>query len=578
MHNKWDFFILSISTKEKFFSFWSIGHNYLNNSALSFVFFHMKKVIVVGLDGATLDLMEPWMDVGKLPHFDHLRKQGASGILKSTIPPYSAPAWVSIITGVNPGKHGIYDFFRTDTFSKKLVSSRYRKAPAIWNYLTEHGKKSIVVNVPGSYPPEKISGIMISGLLTPSEESENTYPPALKQDLVEGKLGIFVFEQIGADDLPKSLVARYAPQKLVDMTNAATESHAAVTLNLLKQHEWDFAMVVFRGTDDVQHLLWGHEDLIFSCYQKADESLGKLQEAFPNAVFILVSDHGFGKPKKYLYVNNVLYNAGYLRTFSNPQRAMSTVLLTFFDKFSWFFYHLIPMRRLARSRVGQRLIFSNGGNKNIDFSATQAVYQSICSWGIKINRKDIEGKGVVASDDYERLRDDIIRLFSELTDPETGERIVKKVYRWEEVYGKDAVNNPLDLIFDMEPGYSTHELLKPIGASSPGIKNGRKQLPFLSAPGFYDWVGDHRPEGVVFIAGPGIQPHQRISASVVDIVPTVLALMELPLPASLDGTVIKDVFVTPPKTTKARKSRKEVATNLLSEGEQRKIRELRSKL
>ena len=538
----------------------------------------MKKVIVVGLDGATLNLMEPWMDAGWLPHFDRLRKQGASGILRSTIPPYSAPAWVSIITGVHPGKHGIYDFFRTDTFSKKLVSSRYRKMPAIWNYLTDLGKKSIVVNVPGSYPPEKISGCMISGLLTPSEESENTYPSALKQDLVEGKLGVFVFEQIGADDLPKSLVARHAPQKLVDMTNAATESHATVTLNLLKQREWDFAMVVFRGTDDVQHLLWGHEDLILSCYQKADESLGKLQQAFPDAVFFLVSDHGFGKPKKYLYVNNVLYNAGYLRTFSNPERSSSTVLMTFFDKFSWFFYHLLPMRRLARSRLGQRFIFSNGGNKNIDYSTTKATYQSICSWGIKINRKNIEGKGVVASDDYERLRDDLIRLFSDLTDPETGERIVKKVYRWEEVYGKDAVNDPLDLIFEMEPGYSTHELLKPVEASSPGIKDGHKQLAYLAAPGFYDWIGDHRPEGVVFIAGPGIQPWQRITASVVDIVPTILALMDLPLPPPLDGTVIKDAFITPPKTTKVRKTRKEIATNLLSENELRKIRELRSKI
>jgi predicted AlkP superfamily phosphohydrolase/phosphomutase len=538
----------------------------------------MKKVIVVGLDGATLDLMEPWMDAGKLPHFDHLRKHGASGKLRSTIPPYSAPAWVSIITGVNPGKHGIYDFFRTDTFSKKLVSSRYRKAPAIWNYLTDYGKKSVVVNVPGSYPPENIAGIMISGLLTPSEESENTYPPSLKQELVDGKVGVFVFEQIGADEMPKSLIARHAPKKLVEITNVATESHGTVTLNLLKQNKWDFAMVVFRGTDDVQHLLWGHKDLIFSCYQKADENLGKLQEEFPDAVFFLVSDHGFGQPKKYLYVNNVLYNEGYLRTFSSPQRTASSLFLTIFDKFSWFFYHFLPMDRLARSRFGQRIMSAGGGNKNIDFSTTQAVYQSICSWGIKINRKNIDGKGVVSSDDYERLRDDLIRLFSKLSDPETGERIIKKVCRWEEMYGKDAVNDPLDLIFEMKPGYSTHELLKPIEGSSPGIKNGRSQLPYLASPGFYDWIGDHRPDGVIFIAGPGIQPRQRISASVIDIVPTILALMELPLPSTLDGIVIKDAFISPPKTTKTRKTKMKFATNLLSEGELKKIRELRSKL
>jgi predicted AlkP superfamily phosphohydrolase/phosphomutase len=315
-----------------------------------------------------------------------------------------------------------------------------------------------------------------------------------------------------------------------------------------------------------------------SCYQKADECLGKFQEEFPEAVVLLVSDHGFGKPKKYLYVNNVLYNAGFLQTHSNPQRAWSTVLMTFFDRCSWLFYRFIPMRKLARSRLGQKLIMSGGGNKNIDFSTTQAVYQSVCSCGIRINRRNIEGKGVVASDDYEWLRDNLIRLFSELTDPETGQRMIKKVHRWEEVYGQHAVNDPLDLVFEMNPGYSTHELLKPLGSSSPVSETGRKQLSFLETPGFYDWVGDHQPEGVVFIAGPGIRSQQRISASVMDIVPTVLAIMNLPLPGSLDGTVIKDVFIAPPKSMKLRKERKDSTTNLLSEGELRKIRELRLKL
>ena len=435
-----------------------------------------------------------------------------------------------------------------------------------------------MVNVPGSYPPEKIKGIIISGLLTPSEESEYTYPPDLKKDLVKDKLGDFEFEQIAADDLPKGLLARHAPKKLVEMANKATESHTTVTLNLLNQYEWDFAMVVFRGTDDVQHLLWGKEDLVFSCYQKADECLGKIQDAFPDAVILLVSDHGFGAPKKYVYVNNVLYNAGYLRTYADPQRTWSNILMMFYDRCSWLFYRFVPMRKLARSRLGQKLIMSNGGNRTIDFSTTRAVYQSVCSCGIRINRKNIEGRGVVSSDDYELVRDNLIRLFSDLIDPETGHQVIKKVHRWEEVYGMNAVNDPLDLIFEMNPGYSTHELLRPLGMSRTVLENGRKQLTFLSTPGFYDWIGDHQPEGVVFVAGPGVRSQQRIAASVVDIVPTIFALMELPVPSFLDGDVMKDIFVTPPKIRKARKVRKEDKTKLLSESELRKIRELRSKL
>lgn len=280
----------------------------------------MPKVIVVGLDGATLDLMGPWMDQGKLPTFDRLRKQGVSGRLRSTIPHYSAPAWVSIVTGVNPGTHGIYDFFRTDSFGKRLVSTTYRKSPAIWNILTEAGKTSVIVNVPGSYPPEKINGVMISGLLTPSEKSEFTYPKSLKQELTPEKLGAFELEQIAVDDIPKNLAARHAPAKVIDMVNASTVSHATVTRNLLRTRDWDFAMVVFRGTDDAQHYFWGNNERILSCYQKADECVGQFMNDYPEAVFILVSDHGFGKAEKFLYVNNLLYNAGYLQAHTDPTK------------------------------------------------------------------------------------------------------------------------------------------------------------------------------------------------------------------------------------------------------------------
>ena len=159
-----------------------------------------ERVIIIGLDGGTLNLMKPWMNEGKLPNFAKIKKKGICGKLRSTTPCYSAPAWVSISTGVQPGKHGIYDFFPTDSLKKKIINSRYRKTPAIWNVLTEEGKKAIIVNVPGTYPPEKINGVMITGLLTPSEESEYTYPKEIKKDLGKAKIAIdsisFLYNQI----------------------------------------------------------------------------------------------------------------------------------------------------------------------------------------------------------------------------------------------------------------------------------------------------------------------------------------------------------------------------------------------
>ena len=506
----------------------------------------MQKVIVIGVDGATLDLMEPWMDQGELPHFDTIRKQGVYGKLRSTIPHYSAPAWTSIVTGCNPGKHGIYDFFRTDSFSKKLVNSRYRKAPALWSYLSDQGKRSIVVNVPGTYPPEPIHGVMITGLLTPSLDSAFTHPSHVKKDLVKGKLGDYELEQVAVDDLPKHLSARYAPGRLRDKVNAMTVSHATVTANLMTTYDWDFTMVVFRGLDDVQHLVWDHKELVLSCYKKADEYIGKLMASFPDAFIVVVSDHGFGKPKKYLYVNNVLYNTGFLKTFVDPDYNIDSVMMRWFDKLSRLFFHLLPMEKLVRSSLGRKLILAGGRSRTIDFSRTKAVYHSVCSRGIRINFRDKYDQGTVRREDYEHLRNELITLFQGLRDPETGERVVKKVHRWEDVYGKNAVNDPLDLILDVEQGYGTQELL----GSSEKKRPKKAPLPILTAPGFYDWMGDHTPYGVVFMYGKGVKENHRITASVTDVVPTVLAVMNLPLPEYLDGTVVEDAFVKPPPIKK----------------------------
>lgn len=532
------------------------------------------KVIVIGLDGGTLPLIETWVQKGELPAFSRIMEKGAYGNLRSTTPYYSAPAWVSLVTGCQPGKHGIYDFFRTDVFSKKIISSRYRRTPAIWNILTDAGKQSIIVNVPGTYPPEKINGVMITGLLTPSPDSSFTYPPSVKQDLVPGRLGEYVLEQVAVDDIPKNLTARYAPEKLASQVNEITTSHATVTMNLMKAYDWDFTMVVFRGTDDVQHLLWNRMDLILSCYQKADEYIGKLMELHSDALFLIVSDHGFGKPKKYFYVNNALYNAGYLKTTSPPSRNLNSIITTVFEKLSKPLFHLVPLQKLVRFPLARKFILSSGSGGIIDFSRTTAFYHSVCSRGIRINRKDKYKQGVVEKKEYEHVRTELMNFLRSITDPDTGETIVKNVYTWEELYGNDAVNDPLDIIFDLKEEYGAQELLHP-GGGVRSNHSSEQELPVLSSPGFYDWIGDHRPNGILFMYGANIKSKTKINASILDVVPTILAAMNIPIPKNIDGNVVMDAFITPPEVKQVEYTPKEPK---LSESELQKIRKLRLKI
>jgi predicted AlkP superfamily phosphohydrolase/phosphomutase len=534
----------------------------------------MQRVVVIGLDGGTLDLMQPWIDDDSLPNFNKMQKLGSYGHLRSTTPCYSAPAWVSIVTGSNPGKHGIYDFFRTDCFAQKnLISSQYRKKPAIWNLLTEAEKKSIVVNVPGTYPPEVINGVIITCLLTPSFESNFTYPKDIKNDLTDDKLGKYELEQIAVDDIPKNLTAKYAPEKLSDQINMITTSHATVTMNLMERYNWDFTMVVFRGTDDVQHLLWDRKDLILACYKKADEYIGKIMNKNPDALFIVVSDHGFGKANKYFYVNNALYNAGYIKTTSDPHHNFNTILTLFFNKTSKLLFRLFPMQKIVRSKLGKKLIMSSGIGSVIDFSKTIAVYHSICSRGIRINSKDKYKFGIVENKNYDKIRNEIINFLENIRDPETGEKIVKNIYKYEDIYGENAANDPLDIIFDLKDEYGAQELIQPRTGIQAIFKNYEHNLPVVSKPGFYDWVGDHRPDGIIFMYGDNIRSNNRIEASVIDIVPTILSVMDIPISNDIDGRVIEEAFIKKPKIRKVISDIKK--KQLLTEAELKKIKRLK---
>src|SRR5256884_8435693 len=144
------------------------------------------KVLIVGLDGATFDLIKPWITEGKLPNLAQLMKEGASGRLASILPPITPPAWTSFMTGKNPGKHGIFHFLeaRAGTYKQSYLNAASRRAKTIWRMLSDAGYTVGTMNIPFTYPPEHLNGFQISGMDTPSEKSPFVYPPELRSELV----------------------------------------------------------------------------------------------------------------------------------------------------------------------------------------------------------------------------------------------------------------------------------------------------------------------------------------------------------------------------------------------------------
>ena len=144
------------------------------------------KLLIIGLDAATLDLIHPWVMEGKLPTIARLMSAGTSGRLASIVPPITPPAWTSFMTGKNPGKHGIFDFLETETgaYSQRYLNAGSRRAKTIWRILNEAGYTVGTMNIPFTYPPEHLDGFQISGMGTPSESSPFVYPPVLRSDTV----------------------------------------------------------------------------------------------------------------------------------------------------------------------------------------------------------------------------------------------------------------------------------------------------------------------------------------------------------------------------------------------------------
>ncbi|MFN2227240.1 MAG: alkaline phosphatase family protein [Anaerolineae bacterium] len=503
------------------------------------------RVVVVGLDGGTFDLIEPWVEAGLLPTFQRLMSEGAWGRLRSTMPPITAPAWSSFITGKNPGRHGLIDFVfrRPGSYQVSPVNASLRQGRSLWSLLGQGGKSVTVVNVPMTYPPEPVNGQMITGLLTPSERSEFTYPPELADDLRARGYRIHAPQSYARGNIERFLEAVYE----------TTDIQLDTLRRLMEQHDPDFAMYVFRGTDRMQHGLWhfmdaGHplhgapgteryRDAIREHYQyidrQLDELLARLDE---RTVLVLMSDHGAGPFEKYIYMNNWLMRWGFLRLRRSPatwiKRLSFALGLTPITAYNLLLkLGLGGLKGQVTKGKGERTLarwFLSFGD--VDWARTR-VYSLGNAGQLWINLQGREPMGSVAPGaEYEAVRQEVIARLQEMVDPETGERLVDEIYTREMLFDGPYLEQMPDIAFVPrgfrylsfgEYEFASHRLLD----VSYGI------------------TGWHRLEGMVLLHGAPIQAGRHLAgARIEDVAPTVLYLMGQPIPADMDGRVLADAL------------------------------------
>jgi predicted AlkP superfamily phosphohydrolase/phosphomutase len=505
-----------------------------------------RKVAVFGLDGITFDLLQPWLDEDRLPNLARLLAEGAGGRLRSTIPPVSASAWPSFATGTNPGQHSLIDFTypAQDSYEIRVSNGLTVAVPAVWQIAGAAGKQVGVVSLPMTYPPRPMNGFMLCSFLTPSPDSEYTYPPELKQELIDtcGPFPLRMSEKGRGVD--PAVFVRACKQLEIDRARSVQY--------LLRQKPWDLFIYVLETTDNLQHEIWHLVDKthpmhdpetavrvlpdILDYYETVDRLLGEMLALVPDeALTIVLSDHGFGPFHKFFHINNWLAANGWLAFKRTPvsliKRAAFKLGFTPINALKWLTaLGLSDMRKnVKRGRGGKTLRRFFLSFNDVDWARTRAF--SVGNFGqVYLNVKGRRPQGAIDPGEYEAVRDAIIARAKDLRDPEDGSQVVPVVYRREEVFHGISEARLPDLVLHTDRAKYVsfgHADFGSNGIIEPSTGQ----------------TGHHHMEGVIGLRGPGVRPGARLEgASLLDPAPTILHYLGLPVPEYMDGRVLAEAF------------------------------------
>jgi predicted AlkP superfamily phosphohydrolase/phosphomutase len=456
------------------------------------------KLLVIGWDGATFQMIDPLLAQGRLPNLAKLIERGSQSRLESTKVPISSAAWVGAVTGKTPGQNGVYSFFEpiAQSYDVRLISSRSNRAAPLWRVLGWNGMKSLVFNVPITYPPEKIDGTMVGGMLSPFD-AEYAHPKGLTEKLRERG---FVPDLGAWREKQQVTFARVEEQLALKQQ---------ILVEMLARDDWDFAMVVFKDLDVWSHRAYDADPngTIGRHYELLDGVLGQLLASCPSDTNVVVmSDHGFEPYHRSFFVQRWLVEHGFAverdGVQPKPQKADN----------------LAERRALDH----QQLIASLDLSRTVAFSAASEGNYG----GIRLNVAGREPQGALAAAEVEAKLDELSRALLATKLPGTDQPLVTRTYRSSELYpGPFAAQLP-DLIFELDP--------------SVAARNENLPVAYGEHKNIYP---DHHLLGVFFASGPAFaHVPERGDVSIFDLAPTALHVLGLPVYSEMTGVVRRELL------------------------------------
>ena len=489
-----------------------------------------ERLVILGLDGATWSVLDPMRRRGVMPNLDAMLARSAHGTLRSCIPPVTSAAWSTMMTGCDPSRHGVFDHRYLDAAADRLKvnhSGRIR-VPTVWQQLSDAGRSVVSLNLPVTYPPPQVRGLVVSGMDAPHLDAALSGNAAFAERLRAEVPGYHL----------KSIWKR-PPRDLAEM-----EANARATADLFLAEaeaarladrmvpDWSTLLVQFQNLDPFQHRAWRYLDVdetgiadpafnaaAHSVMAALDRAIGDLCELADQrgAGVLIVSDHGFGPCLGRVHANRILIDAGVARVpgVAGRLRRRATQATERFRL--WGAKRDDPAARSASFDQSIAAVFPFDWKRTLAF----APHQDTAAMIYLNSTARRPGAPLATPRQVDDARAAATAALLEARHPETGVPLFPQVIDTAAAYGVDPAREGFpDLIAPPDEPYWVRCKL---------------------APGT-DWVepdpqmpGTHRPEGVVAWSGPGVTPGRTLAANLRDITPSILAWFGLPIPPHIQG-------------------------------------------
>lgn len=481
--------------------------------------------LLLGLDGATFSILDPYIEDGVMPFLGSLIKDGTRGTLRSIMPPLTPPAWTSLVTGKHPGQHGVFDFFQKDepgSIYFSFASSQNVHTATIWSLASEHERRVISLNYPLMFPAPPVNGAVVPGGMMPWRQLRlGCHPPGLFQRLQQ----LEEFEPREMLDMEMEVKAidgcpEEEYEAWVKLHIRREKRWAAVLRHLMEEEPADLIGILFDGVDKLQHLCWRFIDpacrptdpteweqemidLCASYFSSLDGLLAEIvADAGPDATVVVTSDHGFGPTRDVFHVNSWLEQEGYLFWASEDERAKSRGATD---------VGFAEMTRHVHA---------------IDWSRTVAYSATPSSQGIHIVEKIPGTSGRLPEEARAKIAVELAAALMDLRRPHDGMPLIEEVWTREQAFAGPYEALGPDLSMVLSDG-GTLSILP-----SETIVARREQP-----------RGHHRWEGTFIAKGPGIRSGAEIEEiSLVDIAPLLLHSLGLGVPEDMAGRLPAAIY------------------------------------